>query len=347
MEHGRGALRASDVLPAWRALAAHARYPFQTPEWIELVADSLDDLHWGLVLRDGRPVATTALRRRVRHVAQAELDVACELRVGEARLRLVDGLCDPAGAGDVTVAELLDSAFERWHVLLLRQLRSGSPWIELARRGGCHLEPEEDFGAAVLDTTASGPDAWLALPKKMRHGLRKARTLAERHGEIRVEGARGAELAEALDRHIALEAAGWKGRDGTALQAMPVERALVSGFLAAHAGSEVRSLFIADTLAASQIVVTLDRCRFLWKIAYNEGLAELSPGNLLLADLIETAGAAADVDRVDCLTWGPWNERWGMVREPTYTLAAFNRHSAHGRAAETVWRMQRLRERRG
>jgi CelD/BcsL family acetyltransferase involved in cellulose biosynthesis len=96
-----------------------------------------------------------------------------------------------------------------------------------------------------------------------------------------------------------------------------------------------------NRIAASQLSVRVGRTLFLLKIAYDEQLAYLSPGNVLMANLVESCCEDPDVDRIDCTVWQPWHQRWGMTREPTFRFTAFNSRSVRGALAGVAWNARR------
>jgi CelD/BcsL family acetyltransferase involved in cellulose biosynthesis len=119
---------------------------------------------------------------------------------------------------------------------------------------------------------------------------------------------------------------------------MPVEGGLWREYLRTAANTQVRSLFVDGRFAAGQIGITSARTLFLARIPYDEELSELSPSNVLMADLIEDCCNDPAIDRIDCMMWQPWHQRWGMDREPTYSLTVFNEKTARGLAMRAAWR---------
>jgi CelD/BcsL family acetyltransferase involved in cellulose biosynthesis len=74
------------------------------------------------------------------------------------------------------------------------------------------------------------------------------------------------------------------------------------------------------------------------KITYDESLQHLSPGNLLMAELISKACDDQTIARIDCVEHASWHHRWSTITEPMFRLVAFNPRSATGLAAEVAWR---------
>jgi CelD/BcsL family acetyltransferase involved in cellulose biosynthesis len=322
---------------AWHQLRESARYFFQTPEWVALLAERLDDdLAWSTVRDGSQATAVSVLRRSPRRVGGVELKVLTEIRVGEGSgSPFSDALTDNQAPEGPQLDDLL-SASGRWHVLQLKGLRAGSPWLHLGAGNG-HSAPEPDGGVGVLDTQQRFDDLWRAVPKNMRNATRKAQRRVTEAGGADVTISTGPEMAAACDRHGSMEASGWKGKDGTPLAQTPV----LPDYLLASGGAQARELHIGKRLAASQLTVTVAGTLFLLKVAYDEQLADLSPGNILMANLVEACCEDPAIDRIDCIVWQPWHQRWGMAREPTYQLVAFNRSSLLGAVAGAAWTARR------
>jgi CelD/BcsL family acetyltransferase involved in cellulose biosynthesis len=332
--------------PAWHELGAHAEYFFQTPEWIELLAGRVErDVVWGVVLDGERPAAVAVLRSTLRRAGHIRLDVLSQVRIGESQLPYADGLLDPDAYGGRPLRDLVD-ACGPWHVLWLTGLRASSPWLALAGEEVLVRE-EPDGGVGVLDTRVALERCWAAVPRHMRHSIHNARHRIDARGGARIEVASGDDVAVAYQRHVELEACGWKGRAGTSLAERSFDRELLREYLAVEPSAQVRTLWIGGRLAATQVATCVAGTLFLRRIAYAEEYAKCSPSNVLLADLIESCCADPGIERIDCLAWQPWIPRWGMTREPTYSLVAFNQRTVRGTAARASrggWERLRARQ---
>lgn len=245
-----------------------------------------------------------------------------------------DGLLEPELVGRRGIQELLD-AVGPWHVLQLRDVRVDSPWLAFAEDGV--LSTDDERGVGVIDTTMEFDDCLHKVPKNMRNTIRKARRRIDERGGAEVVVHREAELEAAFDRFLVLEASGWKGNSGSGWLNMPIEAGIWRDYLLGPGDGQVRSLMINGTLAAAQVTVRYGRTLFLPRIAYNENLKELSPSNVLMADLINACCEDPGIDRLDCITWQGWHQHWGMVREPTHHLVVFNDKSVRGVALHAAW----------
>ncbi len=131
-----------------------------------------------------------------------------------------------------------------------------------------------------------------------------------------------AAVAVALEDFFALEAAGWKGRAGTAAAVRDewrrFTRAAVIG-LAAEGKVWLNRILVDGTAIAAAIVLRSGRQAWFWKIAYDEGFARFSPGVMLSVALTDELLEDPTIERTDsCATADHpmidhlWRERLAM-----------------------------------
>jgi CelD/BcsL family acetyltransferase involved in cellulose biosynthesis len=167
----------------------------------------------------------------------------------------------------------------------------------LAARGSAPYVLSE----AVRPMLASSLDGKQYLERSLSSGSRKKlrqhrRRLGEKGAlEYKVLTA-PADVDRGLDDFLTLEAAGWKGREGTALASKPADaayaRAMVAA-LAARGEACIHALTLDGKPVSLQIVLRAGPAAFTWKTAYDETWRDWSPGMLLLEDY--TAAFLADV----------------------------------------------------
>ncbi|MFO1184120.1 MAG: GNAT family N-acetyltransferase [Bauldia sp.] len=155
--------------------------------------------------------------------------------------------------------------------------------LELRRRP--LLNASSVGGTAALDLSAS-------TRKKLRQHRRR---LAERHDLRYTIATDPAAVAGEVDAFLAMEAAGWKGRAGTALAADPaaagfVRQAMTT--LASQGAASVHSLRADGKPVSVQLMLRCGAAAYTWKTAFDETYADYSPGVLLLEDY--TAHLLAD-----------------------------------------------------
>lgn len=131
------------------------------------------------------------------------------------------------------------------------------------------------------------------LGRRSRKALRRqARRLAEALGQQPqlVDLAREGRGAEGVERYLAVEAAGWKGRAGTALACDERTAALLRrlcGAFEAGGRLQVWALGVPDRTAAVQVNLVAADTVFHLKTTYDEELAGTSPGLQLEVALVQ------------------------------------------------------------
>ncbi len=337
-----------DVRWAWQELSRHARYFFQYSEWLEVIAILCsEDVVWNVVVDSRRPTAVSVLRKFRLGSTLIGLNGLGDVRARDVWMYpFTDCLVDRATIDNhrINLNDLLNGS-TKWHILRLTHLRVDSPWLEVGG-GKAHVREEVGGGVGILDTRQKAEDWSRVLPKNMRDTIRKARRRIESIGELKFTVATRQEIPAAFERFIALEASGWKGTQGTSILQQPEWCGLLGRYLEVSSDTQIGSLFIGDRIAASQLSVVVGSSLVLLKVAYDEQLSHLSPGNVLMANLVKECYENPAIDRIDCTVWQDWHQRWGMEREPTYELLAFNRRTIQGAMAEIAWRIRQLLARR-
>lgn len=218
---------------------------------------------------------------------------------------------------------------------------------------------------ASLDATRDAEDVLRdGLGSKKLKELRRQRHRLAEQGEVTFHVARTPDqVAATLDTFLALEASGWKGKRGTALQQRPGDEAFIrraTVALAARHQCEIVTLKVGDTAIASGVMVRhLDRA-YYFKIGIDEHFAKYSPGVQLTLDVTRHLCADPAIASADS-TAAPghpmidpiWRERLaiGDVVLPLYrndpvAALTYTALSLRHRGRETAKRiLQRLRKR--
>lgn len=210
-------------------------------------------------------------RRAVRHfLAYAD-------RCGAALVKFP--LFEAGGAFDAAFEEVLH---ERGHA-----------WRETDRHERAFLQSELD------------EEAYLAahLRKKKRKEFSRLWNRLAEQGELAFAVHDGGRERDAwVQRFLALEAAGWKGKRGTAMKVRPQERAW---FEAICAGAGARDQLVCTELTLDGKPVAMlasfraGRGLYTFKIAFDEAYAKYSPGTLLMLKGIGAFLADPRIDWVD------------------------------------------------
>jgi len=213
---------------------------------------------------------------------------------------------------DAAIIGFLDHVEARGTLLMLPLVTTEGPFAAalsrvLLRRGGAM----ERYGAhaRALLAPAGVRKTYLdrALSSKKLKELRRQRRRLLEHGLLKLATARDADtIVPALSDYLRLEAAGWKGRAGTAARRHAailnfVQEAVTA--LAAEGGARVDRLIQDERTLAATITLRAGETAWLWKIAYNEAARRASPGVQLTLDVTESILADTTIARVDsCAT---------------------------------------------
>jgi CelD/BcsL family acetyltransferase involved in cellulose biosynthesis len=156
------------------------------------------------------------------------------------------------------------------------------------------------------------PETYFAqLPKRMRQNLRRRERLLAEAGRCEAQAVGADAAAEALAQFLRLEAAGWKGRAGTALASTPAGRAFAAeAFAAVNSAPGVRidRLTLDGGILAVALTLIGPAGAAAVKSAYDEAAQRLSPGQML--DLAMTRSLLAD----------GWTPRLDSIAQPGHPL---------------------------
>jgi hypothetical protein len=305
------------VAAEWWALAARAIEPnvFYEPAFARAAAPVFgQDVGAGLVWSRGTPGRLLGffpgrVERRRYGVALPVL-VGWTHPYGPLGVPLVD-----REAGAPVIAAWLDhvaGSAELPGIVLLPYLPMENPFARalddvVGRRGG-QVASFDRHRRALLDPGADRAgylDA--ALGQKKRKELRRQRKrLADQGAVIVTSTGEPAAVAKGLADFLALEAAGWKGRAGTAAHA----NAEIQQFLSAAVGAladegkvRLSCLFVDTRAIAAFVTLTSGTTAWGWKVAYDEAFAQASPGMQILLDVTRELLDDPRIERADsCAT---------------------------------------------
>jgi CelD/BcsL family acetyltransferase involved in cellulose biosynthesis len=280
-------------------------------------------------------------------------------RNGVTRLGLVgvDELSEP---GDLVYRDasaldrLADSVVRLRRPLHLARIEAGSATVEALRRASGRR--------AIVYRRRVAPYPWIPLDEGWREpeqkfssdrrsDLRRARRRAEQLGEVTVDviSPRREHLPPLLDELYRVEAAGWKGREGTALAADEQRRRFFTSLAesASEAGFlRLAFLRIAGRAAAVQLAAECGHRFWLLKVGYDEEFKRTSPGSLLMLETIQYA-AEAGLESYELLgTSEPWTRVWTEHERPCVALRTYPIRPV-GLAAAARDAAQLARRRRG
>lgn len=146
--------------------------------------------------------------------------------------------------------------------------------------------------AVVLDGDFTG--YWQNRPKKLTANIRRYQRRAEEmHGTLTVSFiAEESGMRAALTRYGALESAGWKGKAGTAIAIDNSQGHFYLDVLTRHARTGqalVAEMHAGEHLIASRLFIGNERMRIALKTTYDENMAAVAPGRLMLHEVMQQA----------------------------------------------------------
>ncbi len=302
-------------IPAWRALGAASliRNPFYEAGYALAARDAFGAGVRLLLVADRPPEAPGARLVAVWpfRLSRRRWGLPLPLLMGWTHgyapfgAPLLDGADPQAGLAGLLAAPGMLGLPPR---LLLPNAPADGPLPDLLTAQGGRRAAYWPHDRGLLDLSGFGPEArsgYLGhLSGQRRRKLRRARARLEAAGPVTFEILAAPEaLGPALDAHVALETAGWKGQAGTSLAQRPAEIAFLRAALAdlgAADGVRIARLRRGEQLLASLILPVTGREAWVLKIANDETRPETAPGVQLVHRLTE-ALAAGDwpIDRID------------------------------------------------
>jgi CelD/BcsL family acetyltransferase involved in cellulose biosynthesis len=204
--------------------------------------------------------------------------------------------------------------------LSLRAVRQTSPvWFALenisenyiVRRGRhwtySYLDVQGDF-AAYLSTFGH-----------MARNLRRFRTKLEKVGNVSMAVRKGSTATEdLLPEFLALEASGWKGRNGTAILHDPKATQFFTALVknVSRCGHlEWHTIRVNEQLVAAQLAIRCGNCLCLVKYAFDEDFADCRPGTLLTELTLREGFSRPEIDEVNPMSDSEAHHIWHMPRD--------------------------------
>jgi CelD/BcsL family acetyltransferase involved in cellulose biosynthesis len=198
--------------------------------------------------------------------------------------------------------------------------------------------PIEASAATSTSNKPAAQPSWLAGTRpKFRSHLRRARRQLEEQGMLELKHYNEADPA-ALKKFYDLEASGWKGAEGTAIQCDPRTRQFYDSVAQAAARDGYLSLDFLELNGkpiAGHFGFNLRGRYFLAKAGYDESFRRHGPGQLLVNEILgETPQRGLrEFDFVGPATWD--ESRWASARRTNYRVFIF-RKSLYGALLHAV-----------
>lgn len=209
---------------------------------------------------------------------------------------------------------------------LLRLLSTTGQWV---------VSVEEADRSLLTDVDGDWDAFRRTLPSKLTQNLNRRENKLRQLGRFEfLEAGQCADWINWFEKGLELEAAGWKGREGSAILRRPNEARFYRKMAESAARDRRLRLFITtldDRVIAFRLTVIENGILFILKTAYDETLARCGPGGVLLRLILKECFADPSIQTVDMvgsadwiLPWATRTERLVRVRlVPTGSLAGY------------------------
>lgn len=246
----------------------------------------------------------------------------------------VDALYEPTDfphSDPASLQHLIQTLVELRRPLLLRRVLADSPALAALRaafqsRGILITRPSAGYPWIALDSSWMEPEKKLSPSRRasLRRGLRKARQMGPVHFEVLTPTP--SELPSVLAEAFRIEAANWKGRNGSALLNDAHRRRFYEHYATSACEKGILRLSfmrIGERAVATQLAVESRDGFWLLKVGYDDTYANCSPGNLLLMETLKYAAKRGLKSYEFLGSSEPWTEVWTKQLRPCVTVAAY------------------------
>jgi len=225
----------------------------------------------------------------------------------------------------------------KWDVLVVRNTLTDSHISNCIRGSKRILSMHKNTGRCNYIQIDQFRDQQYFLSKNSRANLRKARNRLDNAGTSAFECVSDSQsVRKAFKTFMKIEATGWKGktshdkqRYGEGGAVLLNESKLIFyqelvGTLARHGYVGIYNLILNGETIGSQIGIVLGSTCYLLKIAYNETYEKLSPGNLLLEQVIQHHAQGTRISTVNLVSDYTWHNMWKPSHLDYVTYHCFN-----------------------
>jgi len=270
-------------------------------------------------------------------------------------LRLPAAPATAAAVDDVSRALRAAIREQRVHGIDLGLIAEGSPTHQvvqaLAATGAwvVHVRPAET--TALVDTSGDWEAYYASRAKKLRQNMASRERKLRERGELWLgDLAGGDDWVLWLRRVLELEAAGWKGREGSAILQHPEQAKFyerVAGAARTDGRLRIVGVLLDGRMIAGRIDVLEDGAEYFLKTTYGEAFAQLAPGHFVRRQAIQACFADPRVHWADFLgPLAPEKAEWATHQEPLVAARLAPAWSPGGLLLRAELALRRIQARR-
>lgn len=313
-----------EIAPFWRTLESDATSPTQQYLWSEsgCAALPLDgELHF-LVVKTGSQTGAIAPLVRSKGVLG---------RLEYVGVKILREPTDLVFSDPVALKNLANALVKLGSPLFLDRIPADSPTIPAIQqaysgRGIVLLRPAQPYPRILLHQGWRNPVSQINSGR--RSGLRRAVRNAEKIGPLsyQILSPTPSQLAPILEEALEVEAANWKGIEGSAIGNDKLRGPFYRHYAAAASAAgilRVCFLRVDGKAVAMQFAIECARAFWLLKIGYREEFARCSPGMLLIAETIRYAASRGLTSYEFLGNADSWTRIWTQDEIQTVTIRAY------------------------
>lgn len=347
MEVLEDAAALAQIEPAWRELACPAgpSTPFMQPEWIRA---------WWRAFGQADRLRVVAIWQGDRLAGVLPLMLSQERRYGISVRRLGALANDHSPRVDVLLASGAEGVVEaiwryiasieaQWDIFELPRLVTNSPTLqqfsERAHSGGFRFGTWQAEASPYIAIGADWNDYLAGRSRNFRKEVRRKRRHLSQSGQSSLEiFADPSAVTAALDDALKIEADGWKGRAGSAMQSTPeVQRFYREQAVEMAAMGKLRLHFLkfGGERIAFDLSLKFDHRLYSLKSGFRNAQAADSPGLVLLSLMLEHY-MSSDLEEIDLLgEEDDFKGRWTDTTRSHHWFISFARNY-RGRAVHRI-----------
>ena len=313
-----------EIAPFWRALEGDITSPIQQCLWSESCCATLPlqgKIHFVVVKTGSRTGAIAPLVRTNGILGRLE----------HLGVRVLREPTDLVFSDLAALRNLVNALVKLGSPLFLDRIPADSPVIAAIQeayhgRGLILLRRAQAYPRILLHEGWRKPESQLNSGR--RSDLRRAARTAEKIGPLsyQILSPTPSQLAPILEEALEVEAANWKGSEGTAIARDNLRGSFYRHYAAAASSAgilRVCFLRVGSKAVAMQLALQSARSFWLLKIGFREEYARCSPGMLLMAETIRYA-ASRELASYEFLgNAANWTRIWTQHEIQTVTIRAY------------------------
>jgi CelD/BcsL family acetyltransferase involved in cellulose biosynthesis len=321
----RDPIEIQSLANVWNELAEHFKTPLLRHEWFTACTEAFckpGQLHV-VINNSGRGVDAIAPLVLVQNHGLKRLELLGSSFLGE-----------PSGLiykDEESLEELINNIIKIGKPVILSRVRSESPEVLMLQRMNKKrsiIVLTNSTGSPFLPIATTWTEFEANMSSRQRYDLKRAQKRAESLGEVQFEIlSPNPEILDCyLEEIVHVEAAGWKGREGTAL--LFDQRLKYFFYLYSNAISRLgplRICFLRINSRAAAILLAVQHFNRFWalKVGYDETFSRCSPGVLLINETIRHAYMNG-LEAYEFLgSDAPWIHMWTKQEHPYVTARIY------------------------